>query len=203
MILSLLQRLGAVFNWDTVSELTGYAAVRVPLPKATRPGEVTLDLTGYQQIDSYSCGGIAAAMAVKLLRPQQSFQRIYGTVDPRPETGAGTRRVVRALRSLGLGVSRQEDLTFENLRQAIAAGRPVLVVVKTRDPDIDHWVAIYGYGRKPNLVFVANQRWTRLARARIRWREFRQMWSAPGEGLVCWKAKRPQPLRSTRAPRKK
>ncbi|MCX6982231.1 MAG: hypothetical protein NTV08_15995 [Verrucomicrobia bacterium] len=81
---------------DTFSDLTGYAAVRVPLQKAKRQREVTLDLTGYRQIDSFSCGGIAAVMAVKFMRPQMSFERIYAAVNPIPKTVAGHGRVTRA-----------------------------------------------------------------------------------------------------------
>jgi hypothetical protein len=175
----------------------------VPLQKASRPREVTLDLPGYQQIDSYSCGGVAAVMAVKFLRPGTSFERIHRAVDPRPQTGAGIRRVMRALRSLAIGVSLQEDLTFEDLCQSIDAGSPVLIIATTSDPDIDHWVTVYGYGRKPNLVFVAGQGWHRIARDRIPWRTFRQMWSTPGEGLVCWKAMRRKSARPPRRAKKK
>ena len=140
---------------DAVSDFTGYAAVRVPLQKASRPREVTLDFTGYRQINSYACGAVAAAMVVKFLRPQVSFERIHAAVDPTQKSGAGTLRVMRALRSLRVGVSRKTHLTFDDVCNAIDASRPVLVCVKTDDPRTQHWVVIYGYGRRPNLVFVA------------------------------------------------
>lgn len=184
-----------------VIERTGYAAVRVPLQKASRPREVTLDLPGYWQIDSYSCGGIAAAMVVQCLRPQVSFRRVHGAVAPLPDTGAGTRRVLRALRSLGLVVAARTDLTFDTLCEVIDAGCPVMVCVTTADPSIDHWVVIYGYGRRPNLVFVAGQGLPFLARHRTPWREFRYEWSPPGLGLVCWKATRRQRGRLTSRPK--
>ena len=87
---------GAVL--DRISDLTGFAAVRVPLQKASRPGEVTLDFTGYRQVNTYGCGAVASAMVVKLLRPQMSFERIHAAVDPTQECGAGTIRVMWALR---------------------------------------------------------------------------------------------------------
>lgn len=31
---------------------------------------------------------------------------------------------------------------------------PVLTTVWTDDPDVIHWVVVYGYGVKPNRVFV-------------------------------------------------
>ena len=174
---------------DAVSERTGYAAVRVPLQKAKRPREVTLDLTGYRQIDSFSCGGVAAAMAVKFMRPRMSFERIYDTVKPRQETGAGYVRVTRALRSLGVRVSWRKNLSLDDLCDAIDAGSPVLVCIKTKDADTDHWVVAYGYGRRPDLLFIAGRGVHFLARNRMRRREFRRLWSPPGEGLICSKAR--------------
>jgi len=178
----------AVF--DRISDVTGYAAVRVPLQKASRPGEVTLDLTGYRQVNSYACGAVASAMVVKFLRPQVSFERIHAAVDPTQESGAGTMRVMRALRSLRVSVSRKTKLTFAHICASIDAGSPVLTCVTTSDPYTTHWVVIYGYGRRPNLVFVAGQGLPLLDGQREPWSTFRQQWAPPGEGLVCWKASR-------------
>lgn len=188
---------------DVVSDLTGYAAVRVPLQMASRSGEVTLDLTGYRQINTFGCGAVAAAMVVKCLRPQVSFERIHAAVDPTQQSGAGTMRVMRALRSLRVGVSRKTDLTFDNICTAIDAGRPVMVCVKTADTRTDHWVVVYGYGRRPNLVFVAGQGLHFIARQRVNWSEFRRQWKPPGEGLVCWKAKARKPAHPSRPLKKK
>lgn len=175
---------------DKVSDLTTVAAVRVPLQKANRPGEATLDLPGYKQVNSYACGAIAAAMVVRFLRPQVDFTRIHAAVDPTETDGAGTMRVIRAMRSLGVTVSRKTRLTFDDICAGIDAGHPVMVCVKTDDPTTDHWVVIYGYGRRPNLVFVAGQRWRLLHKQRVAWTEFRHQWASPGEGLVCSKARR-------------
>lgn len=188
---------------DVVSDVTNYAAVRVPLQKASRPGEVTLDLTGYRQVNTYACGAVAAAMVVKYLRPQVSFERIHAAVDPTQQSGAGTMRVTRALRSLRVGVSRKTDLTFDDICNAIDAGRPVMVSVKTTDTRTDHWVVIYGYGRRPNLLFVAGQGLHFIARQRVNWSEFRRQWKPPGEGLVCWKAKARKPACPSRPLKKK
>lgn len=173
-----------------LSDLTGYAAVAVPLQKAKRQSEVTLDLTGYRQIDSFSCGGVAAAMAAKFLRLRMSFERIYTAVNPSRRTGSGTGRVARALRSLGVRVSSRKTLGFDDLCAAIDKGSPVLVCIKTCDVDTDHWVVLYGYGRRPDLLFVAGYGLPFLSENRIGRREFRGLWIPPGAGLVCSKARR-------------
>jgi len=188
---------------DAVSDFTGYAAVRVPLQKASRPREVTLDFTGYRQVNSYACGAVAAAMVMKYLRPQVSFERIHATVDPTEQSGAGTLRVMRSLRSLRIGVSRKTKLTFDDIGAAVEAGHPVLVCVKTDDPDTHHWVVIYGYGRRPNVVFVAGQGLPFIGQQRVTWQQFRRQWSPPGAGLVCWKAKARKSVRQSRPVKKK
>jgi len=188
---------------DVLSDFTNYAAVRVPLQKASRPSEVTLDLTGYRQVNTYACGAVASAMVVKYLRPQVGFERIHAAVDPTQQSGAGTMRVMRAMRSLRVGVSRKTHLTFDDVCHAIDDGRPVMVCVKTADTRTDHWVVIYGYGRRPNLLFVAGQGLHFIARQRVKWQDFRSKWSPPGEGLVCWKAIPRKSVRPSRPLKKK
>jgi len=188
---------------DALSDLTGYAAVRVPLQKASRPGEVTLDFTGYRQVNTYGCGAIASAMVVKFLRPSVSFERIRAAVDPTQKSGAGTMRVIRALRSLGIGVNRHTKLTFADICTAIDAGSPVLTCVTTSDPYTNHWVVLYGYGRRPNLVFVAGRGLHFMPVQRMKWPDFRKQWTPPGEGVVCWKAKARKTARLPRPLKKK
>src|SRR6266481_1969960 len=74
---------------DRITDWTGYAAMRVSLEHAKAPREVTLNLPGYMQLNSYCCGAVTVAMVVRFFRPQMSFGRIYATVDPSPEYGAG------------------------------------------------------------------------------------------------------------------
>ncbi len=204
----LVQRLREIRNdvIDHISDLTGYAAVRVPLQTASRPGEVTLDFTGYRQVNSYACGAVASAMVVKYLRPQVSFEHIHAAVNPTQTSGAGTLRVIRALRLLQIGVSRKAKLTFDDISAAIEDGRPVLACVKTDEPDTHHWVVIYGYARRPNIVFVAGQGLPLIGKQRVTWQQFRRQWTPPGEGLVCWKAnvhKSTRPARPSRPAKKK
>jgi hypothetical protein len=90
----LLNAADTAVDWigDWLTDWTGYAAIPVGLQQASRPREVTLDLPGYMQLNSYSCGAITAAMIVRYFRPRMSFSRIYAAVDPLPESGAGERQ---------------------------------------------------------------------------------------------------------------
>ena len=127
-------------------------------------------------------------MAVKFLRPHIKFERIYAAVSPTRKTGAGTGRVTRALRSLAVRVSWRKNLTFDDICDAIDVDSPVLVCLKTADAETDHWVVVYGYGRRPDLLFVAGRGIHFVARNRMRRGDFRRLWSPAGEGLICSKA---------------
>jgi len=184
---------------DRITDWTGYAATKIPLQQAKGQKEVTLDVPGYMQLNSYCCGAVTVAMVVKYFRPQMSFGQIYATVDPSPECGAGRTSVARALRTCGVHVSRQHRLTFEQLCSAIDQNRPVLAVIHNPGAEADHWVVVYGYGRRPNRVFIAcnGLPWSRSNR--VTRREFERIWTPRGNGIICSK-NRPAPRSSPKRP---
>ena len=174
---------------DALSDWTDCVATRVPLRRASGPDEVTLDLPGYCQLDSYGCGAIAGVMALKHFKPRASFTTFYARVSPHPENGTATYRLIRALSQSGLRVSERHDLSFADLCAAIDAGTPVIVVVHNSGEEDSHWLVVYGYGRKPNRVFLATNGFPMVTNV-VLLRRFAQLWSPPGNGLVCAKAKR-------------
>ena len=175
---------------DAVSDWTDCVATRVPLRRACGSDEITLDLPGYVQLDSYGCGAIAGVMALKHFKPRASFTAFYGRVSPHPENGTATYRLIRALRQSGLRVSERHDLSFADLCAAIDAGSPVIVVVHNPGADDTHWVVVYGYGRNPKRVFLATNGFPMVTNAVLLSR-FARIWSPHGNGLICAKSKRP------------
>jgi len=171
---------------DRVTDLTGLVAVPVPIEQAQGPREVTLDLPGYIQTSSYSCGAMAA-MVVHRFRPRMGFDRIYDAVDPSPKFGAKPLQVVQALRSCGLRVSHRKKLSFARLCRAINRGRPIVVLIHNHGSEDDHWVVVYGYGRRPDRLFIAVNGVPWFNRNRIARSRFERIWKPPGNGLVCWK----------------
>lgn len=95
--------------------------------------------------------------------------------------------MIRALRALGFRVSYQTDLTFHEICRIIQNGSPVLVCIKTGQPDVIHWVTLYGYGRKPNVLFVGGQGIPFVGRQRVAWKHFARLWIPAGVGLICRK----------------
>ena len=174
---------------DAVSGWTDCVATRVPLRRASGPDEVTLDLPGYVQLDSYGCGAIAGVMALKHFKPRASFTAFYARVSPLPENGTATYRLIRALRQSGLRVSERHDLSFADLCAAIDAGSPVIVVVHNPGAEDTHWVVVYGYGRKPKRVFLATNGFPMVTNVVLLSR-FARIWSPHGNGLICAKSKR-------------
>ena len=166
---------------------TGYAAIRISLEQATGPREVTLDLPGYMQINSYSCGAITAAMIVRYFRPDMSFARVYGAINPDCEDGANTGQVVRGLRSCGLRVGLRTKLRFHEIRKSIDQGKPVMVVIHNPGSASNHWVTLYGYSVRPDRVFLATNGPPWCNSNRIARSHFERLWKPSGNGLICWK----------------
>ena len=130
-------------------------------------------------------------MAVKYLRPRMSFERIYAAVSPSRRSGAGSGRVARALRSLGVRVETRTDLAFDAICAAIDDGSPVLVCFHAHviQIPITGSSSISVTARRPDSLFVVGRGIPFISRNRIARRRFEHLWSPAGAGLVC--AKRP------------
>lgn len=185
----MLKKLMGEFG-DKISEWTGFVATRVPISRAAGSREVTLDLPGYGQIDSYCCGVVAGIMALKHFKPRASFERFYRRVQPDFETGTSTTRLIRALRQSGVRVKERHDLAFADLCGAIDSGWPVILVVQNPGEDAAHWVVVYGYGKRPNRVLLATNGFPLVTSNRVPLRRFARLWSPHGNGLVCSERRR-------------
>jgi hypothetical protein len=151
----------------------------------------TLDLPGYKQMDGYSCGFVAGAMVLRAFHPRRSLRRFFNLCRSDYDRGISTTALISALRASGVGISIRRDLTFSGIVKTLDAGYPIITVVHTPVPNVDHWVVIYGYGRNPNRLFIAGDglRIIRVwgARKEVAWDTFQQtVWAYRGQGLVCW-----------------
>jgi hypothetical protein len=150
----------------------------------------TLNIRGYRQTDSYSCGFAAALTVVHAWFPHKSIGRFYKEVNPHPEDGTSQTKLVKVLRENHVAVSVHDDLDFDKIAAIIEDRHPIIVTVK-RDGGDSHWVVIYGVGHSPRRVFIAGNtfphRW--IGRTEYPWGEFYRMWYGIGEGLICWPKK--------------
>ncbi len=172
---------------DRFSEKTGICVISDPLRHPSSSDVVTLDIPGYRQTNSFSCGFAAGLMVLHAFRPTASIDAFYRKVRPTSERGASTRKVVDALRKSGVGVSVRTNLSFRTIRETVDQGFPIIACVHTNEPDVHHWVVIYGYGLKPNRLFIAGNGKPVFDRREHLWTEYsRNMAPEKGFGLVCW-----------------
>ena len=174
---------------DFVAELTGIRAVPDILRHPSCANVGTLRIPAYCQTQSFTCGFVAGLMVLKHFYPDADAESFYASVNADPETGTSAAKLTRALRRHGVSVSVRRDLTFAALAAAIDRGRPVALIVKTACPEYAHWVVAYGYGRRPGRVYVAGNGLPLLSRKVYPWREFRELWRTPGQGLACFKGR--------------
>ncbi len=171
---------------DRFSNAIGYAAVREFVGSPHRRGDVVLDLAGYCQIDSFSCGPVAAAMVAKSFNPNLQFEDIYAAVNPNEETGTSTKRLVDALREFNIGVDQRYNLRFEQLCRIVRNGYPIVLTIQNPCSDCLHWVVAFGTNLQRREIFLLTNGLPVLNRKRFRREEFKRLWQPTGFGIICW-----------------
>lgn len=153
-----------------------------------QPGDAavtTLPLRGFRQTRDYTCGFAATLMVMHYFGaqvPATELLRRLGT------DRAGTRQnaIVRELRAAGLRAGVRYDLDLARIGRAIERNKLVIGYLH----DIEHWVVVYGHGREPERVYVADPRpevdacaqpWSEYA---PRLRGFGILCSRPGQSQV-------------------
>lgn len=173
---------------NLAAEATGIRALPDPLKHPGGADTETLKLRGRYQTQPYTCGAVAGIMILDYLRPGCDAEAFFRSANPTPENGTSVSKLIKALRKHGVSVSHRTGMKFADFVAAIDRQHPVIVVVNTRDPDAAHWVVCYGYGKKPNRVFIAGNGLPLISRKEYPWPEFRRYhWAFVGEGLVCSK----------------
>ncbi len=174
---------------NLAAEATGIRSVP-DLLKHPGADTETLKLKGRYQTQPHTCGAIAGLMILNYLRPGCDAEAFFRSANPTPEKGTSVAKLIKALRRHGVSVSHRTGMVFADFVDAIDRQHPIAVVVNTCDPDAAHWVVCYGYGKKPNRVFIAGTGLPLVSRKEYSWHEFRKYhWAYAGEALVCRKRK--------------
>lgn len=173
-----------LFNW--LADATGIRVLPDPLPHPKDRSVETLKLPGYYQTQAHTCGFAAGLTILRYFRPGFPAEKFYQCIRPHARLGVSRRRLMDALRASGLRVRRRTDLDFSAITDSIDSGRPIAVVVHTRDADAKHWVVIYGYGRRPNRLYVTANGRPFFGKREYPYGIFRMHFLVdPGFGLVC------------------
>lgn len=142
-------------------------------------GDVTLTalpLGGYRQARPYTCGFATSLMVLRYFGAtvpgQVLFQRLGTSRD-------GTRQsaIVRELRGAGLRANTRRDVDFARICREIDRNKLIIGYLG----DSEHWLVIYGYGRDPERVLVADP--TPDESCERLWQSFGHRLS--GFGIVC------------------
>jgi Peptidase_C39 like family len=141
---------------------------------------VKLAVRSYCQTNWYACGAVAGWAVLEAFKPKASYGAFYGECAPDPCEGMSEGAIARALRNHRITAAYKRNMDFADIRAAIDRGYPLIVGVGFDYPDGDHWMVIYGYGRRPDRVYLANPR------ERVGWKTFRDgYWNPTGAALVC------------------
>ena len=178
------QAIAKALNW--LADQTGIRVLPGRLLHPPDRNVTTLKLPGYYQSQGHTCGFVAGLMILHYFRPGFPVERFYERIRPHTDRGVSPQRLIDSLRFYGVRVGRRTDLDFGGIVAAIDAGRPIAVVVRTRNIDVHHWIVIYGYGRKPNRVFVAGESLFGSQRVYSFGVFKTHFWEPQGFGLVCW-----------------
>ena len=183
---------------DVVAAWSGIRIMRDPLRHPLTPDVTTLDIPGYRQIDSFSCGPVVGLMLVHTWHPRVSPRHFYDRCLTTDQSGTPTNRLVRALRQCGVGVSTHEQMKWRDITDTIDEGFPVATVVGR--PDCLHWVLIYGVGINPDRIYLAGNSIPVVGRTEYDRYTFENMWDPYGFGLVCWGKELPRSVPRTKRP---
>jgi len=110
-------------------------------------GDGVIPMQGWCQMDSYSCGLVAAFMMLCYFLPDKfPFKGLGRRCAVCPEEGTASDEISGALRSYGLRCRITRSLTKRSVDATIAAGSPILVGVEgdLLGFEDDHWMVIHG-----------------------------------------------------------
>lgn len=153
-----------------------------PVPHHDRT-VVARPIRAYYQVRQYTCGFASALTVLHALQRRVEPRELYRALRT-DYTGTRQTAIVDALRGRGVSANLRYDLDFARLARALDAGR---LVIGYHHP-MEHWVVLYGYGRDPARLFVADP---------LPSMGSEQMWDKYGPklnhfGIVCSSRRRPR-----------
>lgn len=170
---------------DNLSDRTGNRAWSERLPHPDRPACHTLNIPGYRQLQSYTCGFAVTANVIAYFKPETDLEELYEDLNSRHRTGTYPFQLLKSLRCRGIKVLRRTTLDWETICAQLAKGWPVISTIRTRLGL--HWVVVYGYDRERKTIFICGLgTLPELNRKEITFSNFVRRWEPCGNGLVCW-----------------
>ena len=155
------------------------------LSRPRHPDVLVLNIPGYRQTKSFTCGFVSGLMVLRYFRADANAKTFYADCRAHDDWGISTRKVSNALRRQDVGVSLRRNLTFNQIASELEAGRPILTSIK-RNGQIQHWVVIYGVNKRKKEVFMAGDKfWFSLFKTNHEWKSFRHRLPPDVDFLIC------------------
>ncbi len=112
---------------------------------------MTLPVPGYKQTRNYCCGFAATLMVLKHYQRSLDGEALFAALGTARD-GTGQSAIVRVLRSQGVRANLRYDMSFDRMASSLCDGKVLIGYLE----DEEHWLVIYGFGRSPQRVFVAD-----------------------------------------------
>lgn len=133
-------------------------------------------IRAYAQVRGYTCGFASTLTVLHAFQRNTGPREVYERLGTDRE-GTGQTAIIRELHRAGVSANPRYDLDFERLCRTLDSGKLVIGYHHR----VEHWVVLYGYGKAPKRVFVADPV--------IEWRHEHQ-WDQYGPklqgfGIVC------------------
>lgn len=172
---------------DQLCDQLGIEYITEVLTQPRNKDDICIDIPGYRQTKSYTCGFVSGLMVARTFYPKIPHTKFYELCRMHPEWGMSTKKLAAALRKSGVGVRIRQGLTFDEIAQFISEGQPIITSIR-RNKEIQHWVVIYGVNKKLKEVFIAGEKfWFSPDETVFEWNELRHKIPAQNDFLVCWK----------------
>ena len=115
------------------------------------PQVVTLPLPGFRQARNYCCGFAATLMVLRHYERTLCGAELFSALGTARD-GTGQSAIVRVLRAEGVRANLRYDMTFDRMAACICSGKVLIGYLE----DEEHWLVIYGFGRSPERIYVAD-----------------------------------------------
>lgn len=155
------------------------------LSRATLSDDVVVNISGYRQIKSYTCGFVSGVMILEGFGIKIDTGKFYKQCRPHQTWGISSRKLADALRKNEIKVVIRQKLSFDEIADALTKGSPIITTVKRRN-DIQHWVVIYGVNKRTKEIFVAGDKfWFTPDKTRYKWLEYKKRFPTWADYLIC------------------
>ncbi len=112
---------------------------------------MTLPVPGYRQARNYCCGFAATLMVLRHFERDLAGEALFDSLGT-AQDGTGQAAIVRVLRTQGVRANLRYDMDFDRIVANLYSGKVLIGYLA----DEEHWIVMYGFGRNPERIFVAD-----------------------------------------------